>query len=155
MNTSCRRCTQYDATFFEGMQFCSVGNREAAWIYTDGSLKHSKPSKVFDFFKEVGVMDSLMVLEVLKYMNPATQVDNHIAPIETFAILRELAPFGPTLYGSAAWLFCDNTHSVGCLLRRSSMIRQETRTRPGPDSNSNFSHPKSNFMFSQTMCGAL
>ena len=34
------------------------------------------------------------------------------------AILRALTLFGQQLTGKAVWLFCDNTHAVGCSLRK-------------------------------------
>ena len=47
-----------------------------------------------------------------------------------YAIWRALNLFEPLIRDKALWLFCDNTHSVGCLLRRSSMVREETASRP-------------------------
>ena len=45
------------------------------------------------------------------------------------AVLLLFVAAAQVLKGEAVWLFCENTHSVGCLLRRSSMV-QESRKRP-------------------------
>ena len=53
----------------------------------------------------------------------------HIAPIELYAILRAINLFENEIRGKALWLFCDNMHSVGCLLKRSSMFRETENPR--------------------------
>ena len=123
---------QHDPKFLEGIQPLTLLGREVGWLYTDGSLEHEKTVKgiggvCFPAPPEgAGKQTPSWYGE---YIDPSVPGYTHIAPIEMFAILRALALFGHLLRGKAVWLFCDNTHAVGCLLRRSSMIREETRKR--------------------------
>ena len=114
---------QHDERFLAGIEPFKLLSREICWLYTDGSLEHNKTVKgiggiCFPSLKATPEWFG-------EYMNPNTPGYEHIAPIEMFAISRALTLFGHHLRGKALWLFCDNTHSVGCLLRRSSMVRAE------------------------------
>ena len=115
---------KHDERFLAGIQPFKLLNREVSWLYTDGSLEHNKTVKGIGgvCFSHASATPEWFG----EYMNPNTPGYEHIAPIEMFAILRALTLFGPSLQGKALWLFCDNTHSVGCLLRRSSMVQEGT-----------------------------
>ena len=52
---------------------------------------------------------------------------DRIAPIEMQAILRALELFGAHIAGRAVLFFVDNTHAIGCLLKRSTSIRERSR----------------------------
>ena len=86
-------------------------------------------------------------------MSNSAENFDHIAPIEMHAIYRALQEFGPFIKGRAVLLFVDNTHAIGCLLKRSATIRERgrKRTRTGdvvnPDENpsSDKLHPYSHF----------
>ena len=114
-----------DPKFLAGIEPFKLLNREVSWLYTDGSLEHEKTQKGIG-----GVCFPSLQAEPEWYgefMNPNVPGYNHIAPIEMFAILRALTLFGVHFRGRALWLFCDNTHAVGCLLRRSAHVREEPR----------------------------
>ena len=51
------------------------------------------------------------------------------------AILRALHLFGDRLHGRAIIFFVDNTHSLGCLLKRSSSLDNESNQRRHRDTN--------------------
>ena len=125
---------QHDPQFLQGFQPLGLVNREVAWLYTDGSLEHEKTAKGIGGVCFPAAPDVECPLWYGECMDPNIPGYNHIAPVEMFAILRALILFGHRLQGKALWLFCDNTHSVGCLLRRSSTVHEETRKRRFPDS---------------------
>ena len=52
---------------------------------------------------------------------------DYIAAIEMYAILRALKLFAEQIRGKAVFLFCDNTHAVGCLLRRGSSLKNASK----------------------------
>ena len=120
-----------DSRFLDGIQPWKIVNRAVAWLYTDGSLEGNKTLKGIG-----GICFPSLSPPAYWYgesISPTVPGYHHIAPIEMYAILRALVLFGPLLQGKAVWLFCDNAHSVGCLLRRSSMVREDSsvsRKRP-------------------------
>ena len=123
---------QHDPKFLEGIQPLTLLGRAVGWLYTDGSLEHEKTVKGIGgvcFPASPEGAEKQTPSWYGEYIDPSVSGYNHIAPIEMFAIFRALALFGHLLKGKAVWLFCDNTHAVGCLLRRSSMIQEETRKR--------------------------
>ena len=72
----------------------SMGNREVAWLYTDGSLEHEKTvggigGGYFPTSPDMG-----RPLCYGEYMNPQTPGYNNVAPIAMYAILRAAYPFG-------------------------------------------------------------
>ena len=58
-----------------------------------------------------------------EHLSPRLHGFDHIAAIEMYAALRALRRFGDALKGEAVLMFIDNTHAVGCFLRRSASIR--------------------------------
>ena len=124
---------QHDPKFLEGIQPLTLLGRTVGWLYTDGSLEHEKTVKGIGgvCFPAPPEGDGKQAPSWFgEYIDPNVSGYHHIAPIEMFAIFRALTLFGHLLRGKAIWLFCDNTHAVGCLLRRSSMVPEETRKRP-------------------------
>ena len=126
---------QYDPKFLKVIQPLALLDRAVAWLHTDGSLEHEKTFQgicgvCFPASPDV----TCPPLWYGEYIDPNVSGYHHIAPVEMVAILRALPLFGQQLTGKAVWLFCDNTHAVGCLLRRSSMIQEETRKRRFPGS---------------------
>lgn len=113
---------QHNTQFLEGIKPLDFLNRAVAWLYTDGSLEHEKT------FKGIGgicfASASATPLWYGEVIDPSAPGFDHIAPVEMYAILRALNLFENQLRDKALWLFCDNSHSVGCLLRRSALIRQ-------------------------------
>ena len=49
---------------------------------------------------------------------------DHIAPIEMYAILRALKLFESSLRRKAIFMFVDNTHAIGCLLKGGAALRE-------------------------------
>ena len=125
---------QHDPKFLEGIQPLTLLGRAVGWLYTDGSLEHEKTVKGIGGVCVPDWPDVTCPLWYGEYIDPNVSGYHHIAPVEMVAILRALPLFGQQLTGKAVWLFCDNTHAVGCLLRRSSMIQEETRKRRFPGS---------------------
>ena len=56
--------------------------------------------------------------------NPRLQGLDFIAAVEMYAVLRALWFLDPVLRGRAVFMFIDNTHAVGCLLRRAASVRE-------------------------------
>ena len=81
-----------------------------------------------------------------EHLNPRLAGFDFIAAIEMFAILRALRLFADALRGKAVFMFIDNTHAVGCLLKRSSSVRErETGTKRGLDGQRKFKTPQEEF----------
>ena len=109
--------------FLRGILPERYANRAKALLYTDGSrseVERGIGGVVFGrhlitrFFAED--------LDDGKYYP-------HIAVVEMRAILRALELFGDELRGRAIIFFVDNTHSIGCLLKRSSSLEHEVDQR--------------------------
>ena len=102
-------------------------NRQVAWLYTDGMLNN--PSAQYPHGEKGigGVLFPGLLEAPLWYgehLNPRLQGFDHIAAIEMYAVLRALRLFSGALQGKAVFMFIDNTHAVGALLRRSTMVRE-------------------------------
>ena len=118
---------RYDKTFLEGVKPLSFFNRSIAWLYTDGSLEKNKTVKGIG-----GLCFASKIAAPLWYgelIPPDIPGYTHIAPIEMYAIFRAINLFENEIRDKALWLFCDNMHSVGCLLKRSSMFRETENPR--------------------------
>ena len=108
-------------------------NRPVAWMYTDGMRNDPSPRYPFGEKGIGGVVFPGLHEPPLWYgehLNPRLLGFDHIAAIEMYAVLRALRLFAHALRGKAVFMFVDNTHAVGCLLRRSSMIREGYSARP-------------------------
>ena len=66
-----------------------------------------------------------------EHLNPRLGGFDFIAAVEMYAVLRALRLLGDAMRGKAVFMFVDNTHAVGCLLRRSSSIRESERVTAG------------------------
>ena len=112
--------------FLEGVRPERMLNRRQAVIYTDGALEGD--GFVKSFLKGIGgvLFDDELPLP-LYY---GERIDNtlpnfeKIAVIEMYAIERALQLFANYIRGKAIILFVDNTHAIGCLLKRSASYRE-------------------------------
>ena len=141
---------KYDPKFIAGIQPLHIMNRAVCYLYTDGSLEghHSFPNlrhkAIGGIIFEYAGANPLWFGESI---NPSTPGYRHIAPVEMFAILRALHLFGDQIRDKAVWLFCDNAHSVGCLLRRSSKVNETpTRKRATPSGQPVPPSPEAQFL---------
>ena len=125
-------------------------NRPVAWLYTDGML--NDPSDRFPF-GEKGIGGILFPghdqppLWYGEHLNPRLAGFDFIAAIEMVAVLRALHLVGEALRGKALFMFIDNTHAVGCLLKRSSSIREREfqGTKRTSDGIKKFKTPQEEF----------
>ena len=121
--------------FLQGFSPETLLNRLTCILYTDGALEGEGDSAI----KGVGGVlflppnqtpwsfdenlpwsfGELLPLDVPNF--------ERIAPIEMEAILRAIHLFGEDMRGRAVLFFVDNTHAIGCLLKRSATVREEPR----------------------------
>ena len=94
-------------------------NRLKAIVYTDGS--RSEAERGIGGVAWGRHLETVFFAEDLEddYFYP------HIAVVEMRAILRAIRLFGHSLRGRAVIFFVDNTHALGCLLKRSSSLGGE------------------------------
>ena len=111
-----------DQTFLRGIRPELIQERLMSVIYTDGALEGNK------VFKGVGgVLFQLPHRTPLYFsgiIDPNSCNFDHIAPIEMHAVYRALVEFGPLIRNRAVIFFVDNTHALGCLLKRSATVRE-------------------------------
>ena len=123
----------HDPSFLKGIKPELLYNREVSVIYTDGALEGDKT------FKGVGgVLFHLRRRPPLFFsevMTPALREFESIAPIEMHGVIRALEHFQDFIRNKAVLFFIDNTHVIGCLLKRSATIRERDRKR---DRDGNF-----------------
>ena len=121
----------HDTSFIRGVEPERILNRQTAIIYTDGALEGDGILK--PFLKGIGGVLFSKHLDLPLYYGET--IPNHlpnfgfIAIIEMFAIYRALQMFRDHIRGKAILLFVDNTHAIGCLLRRSASVREPERKR--------------------------
>ena len=96
-------------------------------VYTDGALEGDGSTK------GVGAVLYQLPMQTPLYfgeeLDLAHRNFDHIAPIEMHAIFRMLQLFGHLLRDRAVLLFVDNTHAIGCLLKRSATVRERGHKR--------------------------
>lgn len=99
--------------------------RKVAWLYTDGANTPGYP------YAEKGIGGVIfpdLHSEPVWYgehLDPTIGGFSNIAAIEMYAVLRALRLFSEELRGKALFLFIDNMHAVGCLLKRSASIYED------------------------------
>ena len=115
-------------------------NRLMSVMYTDGALEGDRGVRgdlgnLSGAFKGVGGVYYHLPLRTPLYfgevIDPSAHNFDRIAPIEMHAIYRALKLFGHLLRGRSLLFFVDNTHALGCLLKRSSMVQERTRRSDG------------------------
>lgn len=111
-------------TFKKGIEPQRYLNRLKAIVYTDGSRSDAERGIGGVFFGSH--LQTCFFAEDLQ----DDEFYPHIAVVEMRAILRALRLFGEQLHGRAIIFFVDNTHALGCLLKRSSSLECES---PGCD----------------------
>ena len=107
--------------FLAGIRPESFYNRKQAVIYTDGSLT--------DLDRGIGGVCQCEGAPEPTYF--AEELEDgifypHIAVVEMRAVLFALRYFSNDIKKHAVLFFIDNTHALGCLLRRSAPLRPET-----------------------------
>ena len=111
-----------DPAFIRGILPELIQNRQRAVIYTDGALEHDKT------FKGIGGVLFRLPLRTPLYFSdvilPPSPNFTHIAPIEMHGVYRAFKEFGHLIRNRAVIFFVDNTHALGCLLKRSSSVRE-------------------------------
>ena len=118
------------ASFQGGVLPQKYANRPKALVYTDGS-----PS---DMERGIGGVVSGRHLQT-SFFAQDIEDDHfypHIAVVEMRAFLRALHLYGEQLRGRAIIFFVDNTHSLGCLLKRSASLEGEPAQHRHRDANS-------------------
>ena len=117
--------------FIEGVCPEDFFDRKTSVLYTDGSYEGDDILK--PIFKGIGGVLFTSPLDTPQFyeevIDPTSLNFNHIAVIEMHAILRALQLFRQSLQGTAVILFCDNTHAIGCLLKRSASIKETHQDR--------------------------
>ena len=112
----------YPGRYFSG--------RTVAWLYTDGARE---PGPYADSFYHHGIggvifpSHSEQPVWYGESLDPRLPGFAYIAAIEMYAILRALKLFAEQVRGKALFLFCDNSHAVGCLLRRGSSLKNSPK----------------------------
>ena len=102
-------------------------NSTVAWLYTDGMKNDPSPRYPHG---EKGIGGAVFPgindppLWYWEHLSPRLHGFDHIAAIEMYAVLRTLRLFDEVLKGQAVFIFIDNTHAVGSLLRRSASIQE-------------------------------
>ena len=110
-----------DKMFLAGIRPEFFYNRKQAVIYTDGSLT--------DLDRGIGGVCRCDNTPEPTYF--AEELEDgifypHIAVVEMRAVLFAIRYFATDIRGRAVLFFIDNTHALGCLLRRSAPLRPET-----------------------------
>ena len=103
--------------FIKGIMPELFFNREQLVVYTDGSFTDLMRGIGGVFFPKHGQP---------LYYGMKIQDDGyfpHIAVVEMRAVLEAIEVFSVQLKGSASLFFIDNTHAMGCLLKRSSSLK--------------------------------
>ena len=116
-----------DKKFIAGIQPEHIFGRLLSILYTDGALEGNGLVKGTG-----GVLFHLPMTTPLYFGEkiPLSACNfDHIAPIEMHAIFRSLELFGSYLRDRAVILFVDNTHAIGCLLKRSATVRERGTKR--------------------------
>ena len=125
-----------NTAFINGVAPEKFFNRKTTVLYTDGSYEGDGITK--PIFKGIGGVayhpDRSKPWFYEDQIHPLRPNFEHIAVIEMFAIYRALQLFAKQLSGSALILFCDNTHAIGCLLKRSASIREDESRRKASSS---------------------
>lgn len=121
-----------DPQFLAGVRPADLLNRRVVLVYTDGALEGADTPRII---KGVGgVLFDLPFQTPLYFSEPdlARELPHlqKIAPIEMHGIFRALELFGSRIRGTAVLFFVDNTHALGCLLKGSAAIAEESRKRP-------------------------
>ena len=148
LNQDLRKAFEYFTNMLESSRFCEgicpgrfFLGRTVAWLYTDGSREPGPYEHSFETRGIGGVVFPSHSEQPVWYgesLHPTLPGFDAIAAIEMFAIWRALKLFPNELRGKALFLFCDNTHAVGCLLRRGASLKNtNTKTvnwygRPSP-----------------------
>lgn len=120
-----------DPVFLKGISPEEFFDRTTMLLYTDGSFEGDDIVK--PMFKGIGGVlftpesDTPYVYE--EVIRNSRLNFAHIAVIEMHAIYRALQLFRKHVRGSALILFCDNTHAIGCLLKRSASVRENEERR--------------------------
>ena len=133
-----------------------LGDRPIAWLYTDG-MKNDPSDRYPHGEKGIGGVCFPGIQEPPlwygEHLNPRLHGFDFIAAIEMYAVLRALRLFGRALQGKAVFMFIDNTHAVGCLLRRSASVRERvTSTQTSNLLRSRFRTPQEEF---EALCPTL
>ena len=113
--------------FLEGIRPETLFNREMHVMYTDGALEGDGSIKGIG-----GVLFPLPMKTPLHFgemLSLEFKNFDRIAPIEMHAIYRAFQLFGDVVRGKAVLLFVDNTHAIGCLLKRSATIKERGTKR--------------------------
>ena len=94
-------------------------NRPKAIVYSDGS--RSDAERAIGGVAWGRLLETVFFAQDLEddYFYPL------IAVVEMRAILRAIQLFGNSIRGRAVIFFVDNTHALGCLLKRSSSLGGE------------------------------
>ena len=121
-----------DPRFLQGVQPERILFRDTCVMYTDGALEGEGDEAK----KGVGGVLFNPPMQTPWYFGETLSNDlpnfDRIAPIEMHAIHRALELFGDTIRNKAVLFFVDNTHAIGCLLKRSQSI-QERYVKQGGD----------------------
>ena len=110
-----------DPKFLEGVKPAAILNRLKCVVYTDGALEGAGAVKGIGGVLFLPDSTPISFGEQLPLVLPNF---DSIAPIEMQAIHRALELFGPSMRGRAVLFFVDNTHAIGCLLKRSTSVRE-------------------------------
>ena len=126
--------------FLAGIKPETIMNRETCVMYTDGSLEGDGATKGIGGVLFSSKHDTPLAFGEYGTDRPGAAISpeeggtagvppdlrpfDKIAPIEMHAIYRAIQIFGPRMYGKAVLFFVDNTHAIGCLLKRSTSIRE-------------------------------
>ena len=122
-----------DPKFLEGFSPENILSRDQCLLYTDGALEGDNTVK--------GLGGVLFKPPMKTPWSFGEKLDltlpnfDSIAPIEMQAIYRALELFGPEMRGRAVLFFVDNTHAIGCLLKRGAAISERSRpngSEPSP-----------------------
>ena len=126
-----------DPRFLEGVMPEKRINREQCVMYTDGRLDKTPVVKGVG-----GVLfspSSPLPFYFGDRIDPDFQCFDHIAPIEMEAIRQSLLVFESFIRHKALILFVDNTHAIGCLLKKSSsVVQRHPREDQGDETYSHY-----------------
>ena len=112
--------------FQAGLQPEALYNRKQAIIYTDGSRSETERGIGGICYIQPEEGQPVPSSTFYSMIIDDAEFYPHIACVEMRAVLHALELFGPSVHGRAIIFFIDNTHALGCLLRRSSPLTAET-----------------------------
>ena len=116
----------HDPAFLEGAAPERIMNRPTRILYSDGSKEGGTDSK--PLFKGIGgVLFEPPFPEAYYHsdcIDPRRKCFDHVAIIELYASSVAIRLFADKLRGTALLLLCENSHAIGCLVRRSSMVQE-------------------------------